>query len=149
MPSSSAAASSSSSSTSAAAFSDPRFRGFWGQSFYVEGVVGGVYSLLSSQAVQVNARFTYRSIVSCPQVDGHDVSNCFQEAGTYFGSLAVRASTGDWLRVVGGGVADGFAEVSSTRMVHDEEGVEQFRVQGDDEAGCSSAMHDRHCSTQA
>ena len=37
---------------------------------------------------------------------------------------------------------------SSARMVHDEEGVEQFRVQGDDEAGCSSAMHDRHC-TQA
>ena len=288
--SSSAVSSSSSSSTSAAAFSDPRFRGFWGQSFYVEGVVGGVYSLLSSQAVQVNARFTYRSIVSCPQVDGHDVSNCFQEAGTYFGSLAVRASTGDWLRVVGGGVADGFAEVSingqravqvgdvvniaehgdahtttatssspraglqlqrlrrllrgvaagggaqsqpsalrsthtathhteaatdysalptslptltvtrlsarqlrvqagdytlhidnmdgyvdlsavdvqcwacleqghlsldgllgqtwnsSARMVHDEEGVEQFRVQGDDEAGCSSAMHDRHCA---
>ena len=102
----------SSSSTSAAAFSDPRFRGFWGQSFYVEGVVGGVYSLLSSQAVQVNARFTYRSNVSCPQQDGHDVSNCFQEAGTYFGSLAVRASTGDWLRVVGGGVAAGFAEVS-------------------------------------
>ena len=114
VPSSSAAASSSSSSssTSAAAFSDPRFRGFWGQSFYVEGVVGGVYSLLSSQAVQVNARFTYRSNVSCPQQDGHDVSNCFQEAGTYFGSLAVRASTGDWLRVVGGGVAAGFAEVS-------------------------------------
>ena len=114
VPSSSAAASSSSSSssTSAAAFSDPRFRGFWGQSFYVEGVVGGVYSLLSSQAVQVNARFTYRSNVSCPQQDGHDVSNCFQEAGTYFGSLAVRASTGDWLRVVGGGVAQGFASVT-------------------------------------
>ena len=253
--------------------------------------MGGVYSLLSSQAVQVNARFTYRSIVSCPQVDGHDVSNCFQEAGTYFGSLAVRASTGDWLRVVGGGVADGFAEVSingqravqvgdvvniaehgdahtttatssspraglqlqrlrrllrgvaagggaqsqpsalrsthtathhteaatdysalptslptltvtrlsarqlrvqagdytlhidnmdgyvdlsevdvqcwacleqghlsldgllgqtwnsSARMVHDEEGVEQYRVVRDDEAGCSSAMHDRHCSS--
>ena len=103
---------SSSSSTSAAAFSDPRFRGFWGQSFYVEGVVGGVYSLITSQAVQVNARFVYLRAISCPQVDGHDVGNCFQEQGTYFGSLAVRVQGGDWLRVVGGGVDTGFASVT-------------------------------------
>ena len=99
------------SSTSAAAFSDPRFRGFWGQSFYVSGAVGGVYSLLTSPQLQLNARFTYLRNISCPHVDGHDVSNCFQEEGTYFGSMALRVQGGHWLSIVGGAVADGFASV--------------------------------------
>ena len=110
---SSSAASSSAgpSSTSAAAFSDPRFRGFWGQSFYVGGAVGGVYNLLSDAEVQVNAEFVYLRSISCPQVDGRDATNCFQEEGTYFGSISISVQGGHWLRIVGGGMADGFASV--------------------------------------
>ena len=99
------------SSTSAAAFSDPLFRGCWGQSFYVGGAVGGVYSLLTSPHMQLNARFVYLRNISCPVVEGRDVSNCFQEQGTFFGSMALRVQGGHWLRVVGGAVQDGFASV--------------------------------------
>ena len=73
--------------------------------------MGGVYSLLTSPHMQLNAQFVYLRNISCPQVEGRDVSNCFQEEGTYFGSMALRTHTGDWLRIVGGGVADGFTQV--------------------------------------
>ena len=101
-----------SSTSSASAYSDPRFVGFWGQQWYVEGVVGGVYNLLSDAQVQVNARFVYRSNVTCPVTeDGSPVERCFSEAGTYFGQVAIRVHEGKWLRVVGGPVAEGFASV--------------------------------------
>ena len=101
-----------SSTSSASAYSDPRFVGFWGQQWYVEGVVGGVYNLLSDAQVQVNARFVYRSNVTCPVTeDGSPVERCFSEAGTYFGQVAIRVHEGEWLRVVGGPVAEGFASV--------------------------------------
>ena len=74
--------------------------------------MGGVYSLLTSPHMQLNARFVYLRNISCPVVEGRDVSNCFQEQGTFFGSMALRVQDGDWLRIVGGPVADGFASVS-------------------------------------
>ena len=101
----------SSSTGSAAAFSDPRFRGFWGQSFYVGGVAGGVYNLLSDAEVQINAAFVYLRNLTCPVVDGRVVDNCFQHEGTYFGSLLVRVRGVQWIKVVGGGVEQGFAHV--------------------------------------
>ena len=120
MSSSAVSSSAAPSSTSAAAFSDPHFRGFWGQSFYVGGAVGGVYSLLTSPHMQLNARFVYLRNISCPVVEGRDVSNCFQEQGTFFGSMALRVQGGHWLRVVGGAVQDGFASV----QLHDGRTVE-------------------------
>ena len=101
-----------SSTSSASAYSDPRFVGFWGQQWYVEGVVGGVYNLLSDSQVQLNARFVYRSNVTCPVTeDGSPVERCFSEAGTYFGSIALRVTSGEWVTVAGGPVSSGFAAV--------------------------------------
>ena len=124
--------SSSSSTSSAAAFSDPRFVGFWGQSFYVGGVVGGVYSLLSDAEVQLNAMFVYRTNISCPVVEGRVVDNCFQHKGTYFGSVAVRVQGGEWVVVAGGGVEQGFSGVtlSDRREVHVGEEVSMGQVGG-------------------
>ena len=100
------------------AFSDPRFVGFWGQEWYVGGEAGGVYNLLSDSQVQVNALFVYLSNVTCPvQQDGTPVDQCFDEAGTYFGQVAIRVQGGEWVRVVGGPVTEGFASVDMAEGV--------------------------------
>ena len=116
--SSAAAAAAVASSTGAAAvFSDPRCVGFWGQSFYVGGVVGGVYSLLSDCDVQLSAQLVQLSNISCPYVPDINlggarvVDNCFEHAGTYFGQMTIRIPGGRWLRIVGGAVSSGFAQV--------------------------------------
>ena len=110
----------SASPTAGAAVSDPRFRGFWGQSFYVGGEVGGVYNLLSDAQVQVNAQFVYLRNVSCPQVDGRDATNCFEHEGTYFGALLIRVQQGPWLRIEAGAADVGFHAV----LLNDDEVVE-------------------------
>ena len=72
----------------------------------------GVYNLLSDAQVQVNAQLVWRSNVTCPvESDGRPVERCFAEAGTYFGALAVKVQSGEWLQVVGGSVVEGFASV--------------------------------------
>ena len=113
--SSSAADSSSSSSSSstgpASVVSDPRFVGFWGQSFFVTGSVGGVYNLLSDAAVQVNGYIVQLQSVSCPVIDGRAMERCFDEQGTYFGVLAIQVQGGDFIRITGGGSAHGFHSV--------------------------------------
>ena len=111
--SSSAVSSSSSSSTGVASvYSDPRFVGFWGQSFYVSGVVGGVYSLLSDACVQVNGYVVQLQSVSCPVLDGRKIERCFDEQGTYFAVLAVQVQGGTYVRLTGGAAQDGFHSVS-------------------------------------
>ena len=131
-----------SSTSSASAYSDPRFVGFWGQQWYVEGVVGGVYNLLSDSQVQLNARFVYRSNVTCPVTeDGSPVERCFSEAGTYFGSIALRVTSGEWVTVEGGAVHDGFASV----QLHDGTAVhagQTYRVLNSGGAGSSVASSD-------
>ena len=109
--SSPAVMSSSSSTGPAAAFSDPRFRGFWGQSFYVGGAVGGVYNLLSDAEVQVNAEFVYLRNITCPDVDGARMERCFEHEGTYFGSLSISVQGGDALLLRGGAHDSGFRSV--------------------------------------
>ena len=99
--------------TSAAAYSDPRFVGLWGQSFYVGGVAGGVYCLLSDAMVQVNAAFVYLTNITCPGSSSSQVrEHCFQEAGTYFGQLAVQVALGHYVTVTGGAHDAGFASVT-------------------------------------
>ena len=72
-----------------------------------------MYCLLSDAEVQVNARFVYLHNVTCPVAeDGTGVEHCFQEAGTYFGQLAIRVQGGHTLRVVGGDLLQGFAQVT-------------------------------------
>ena len=110
--SSSVSSSSSSSSTgAAAAYSDPRFVGFWGQSFFVGGRAGGVYNLLNDADVQVNAHFVQLSNVTCPLVDGRAAEHCYVEAGTYFGVLSVMVRGGAYVRITGGGHDEGFHSV--------------------------------------
>ena len=96
----------------ASARSDPRFVGFWGQSFFVTGSVGGVYNLLSDAAVQMNAYIVYLQSVSCPVIDGKAMVGCFDEKGTYFGVLAIQVQGGDYIRITGGPSASGFHSVS-------------------------------------
>ena len=112
LASSSASSSTSSSSTgAAAAYSDPRFVGFWGQSFFVGGRAGGVYNLLSDADVQANAHFVQLSNVTCPLVDGRAAERCYVEAGTYFGVLSVMVRGGAYVRITGGGHDEGFHSV--------------------------------------
>ena len=100
-----------SSTGAAAAYSDPRFVGFWGQSFFVGGRAGGVYNLLSDADVQANAHFVQLSNVTCPLVDGRAAERCYVEAGTYFGVLSVMVRGGAYVRITGGGHDEGFHSV--------------------------------------
>ena len=99
------------SSTAAAAFSDPRFVGFWGQSFYMSGQEGGIYSLISEEAVQVNALIFYLQRIRCPLIQGVPVPRCIDHSGTYFGVLAFCTSHGDQLRITAGESNEGFHSV--------------------------------------
>ena len=103
--------SSSPSSTATAAFSDPRFVGFWGQSFFVSGKQGSVYSLISDQEVQVNAYFFYLRHIRCPLLHGPSNERCINHPGTYFGVLAIFTSQGDHLRITAGEAEEGFHTV--------------------------------------
>ena len=103
--------SSSSSTGAAAAYSDPRFVGFWGQSFFVGGRAGCVYNLLSDADMQVNAYFVQLSNVTCPLVEGRAAERCYVEAGTYFGVLSVMVRGGSYVRITGGGHDEGFHSV--------------------------------------
>ena len=113
-PSSASAISSSPLSTSsastgpAAAYSDPRFVGFYGQSFYVSGVAGRVYNLLSDSSVTMNAYFVQLERIRCPQVNGLPMTHCFDHSGTYFGVLGIATRDGDHLRITAGDVDEGF-----------------------------------------
>ena len=111
MPMPTPSSTSSSSTGAAAAYSDPRFVGFWGQSFFVGGRAGGVYNLLSDADVQVNAHFVQLSNVTCPLVDGRAAERCYVEAGTYFGVLSVMVRGGAYVRITGGGHDEGFHSV--------------------------------------
>ena len=103
---------SSSSTGPASVVSDPRFIGFWGQSFYVSGAVGGVYNLLSDAQVQVNGYVVQLQHIRCPTVDARTMQRCFDEQGTYFGVLAIRVQGGDYVRIMAGEVDIGFHSVS-------------------------------------
>ena len=111
-PSSSAVSSSSSSSGNGAVYSDPFFFGFWRQTFYVHGVSGGVYSIISDEYVQLNARLTFLSNVTCPEVnETAPAVHCSSHPGTYCGSFALTTSNGDCLLITADGVAVGFGSV--------------------------------------
>ena len=102
----------SSSTGAASAVSDPRLVGFWGQSFFVSGAVGGVYCLLSDEVVQLNAYMVYLQRIRCPEVDGRVMQRCFDEAGQYFGVLSIRVQGGEYVRITAGAVDVGFHSVS-------------------------------------
>ena len=107
--------SSSSSSANGAAYSDPYFAGFWQQLFYVHGVAGQVYSLLSDAQVQLNARLVFLSNVTCPDTAPTSSParvHCSSHAGTYFGEMDLVTASGDRLTVRSGDVREGLREVT-------------------------------------
>ena len=98
----------------AAALGDPQFHGFRGQSYQVHGLDGGVYSLVSSASLQMNALFTFLRSGVCPVYPVHSTEqskNCWSHPGSYFGSLGLRTDGGDRLLIVAGGSHSGFAEI--------------------------------------
>jgi hypothetical protein len=104
---------SSSSTGPASAFSDPRFVGFWGQSFYVSGYASGVYTLISDADVLLNAYFVQLERIRCPLGDdGKPLDRCFDHPGTYFGVLAIVTAQGEHLRITAGEVDHGFKSVT-------------------------------------
>ena len=94
------------------AYSDPFFSGFFAQTFYIHGVAGGVYSVLSDAAVQLNTRLVLLHNISCPERESPVHVHCSSHAGTYFGEMAVSLSNGDRLHVVAGEGSVGFASVT-------------------------------------
>ena len=103
----------SSSTGAASAFSDPRFHGFWHQEFYVGGRDGAVYSLISDEAVQLNALFVQLERVRCPVLDdGRPMERCHDHSGTFFGVLAFVTRGGDHVRITAGDVSTGFHNVT-------------------------------------
>jgi hypothetical protein len=96
---------------SGSVYSDPYFYGFWRQTFYVHGLTGHVYSLISDRSIQFNARLVFLSNITCPSVSTSGV-HCSSHPGTYFGEMSLSSASGDRLHVVSGGVSDGFTLVS-------------------------------------
>ena len=87
-----------SSTASGRAYSDPYFAGFWQQVFYLHGRDGEVYSILSDELVQLNARLTFLTNITCPSSDQDTAPSaetarvhCSDHAGTYFGEMALTA----------------------------------------------------------
>ena len=110
--SSSAPRSPSSSTANGAAYSDPYFHGFWNQPYYVHGRPGSVYSLLSDQHTQLNARFVFLSNVTCPLLDEPAKVHCSSHPGTYFGEMGLVSRSGDRLYIASGDVDHGFGNVT-------------------------------------
>ena len=91
-----------------AALGDPQIVGFLGQSFQVHGLDGGVYSVISDEETQLNARFVFLSSGSCPPVSVLR-TQCWSHSGSYFGEVAVQSSSGARLLVQSGAAADGLS----------------------------------------
>lgn len=68
----------------ASAVGDPQITGFLGQSFQVHGAHNHVYSMISSQALQYNARFVFRSQGRC-----REGTECFAHPGQYLGEAGL------------------------------------------------------------
>jgi hypothetical protein len=72
---------------------DPSFVGLRGQTFQVHGMDGAVYSLLSSQCLQLNALFSFLDQGRCPLLPTglHD-TNCWSHPGSYLGAIGLRVT---------------------------------------------------------
>lgn len=63
---------------------DPQITGFLGQSFQVHGTSGAVYSMISSDKLQYNALFEFRSEGKC-----RAGTECFSHPGNYLGAVTM------------------------------------------------------------
>ena len=112
----------------AAASGDPQFRGFRGQSYQVHGLDQGVYSIISSPTLQMNALFTFLDAGACPAYPSSmstPPSHCWSHPGSYFGSLGLRTSGGDRLRIDAGDGRTGFAQLNlnNRSLLHHQQGT--------------------------
>ena len=91
---------------------DPQFVGLLGQSYQVHGIDGAVYSLISEQAAQVNARFAFLTGPRpCPAVQPSIA--CWSHDGSYLSELGLFTPNA-MLFVRAGPAATGFAAVELT-----------------------------------
>ena len=98
---------------------DPQFVGLLGQSYQVHGIDGAVYSIISEQAAQVNARFAFltgpRPCPSIKQAWSADEPAtsimCWSHDGSYLSELGLFTPTAQ-LFVQAGPAATGFAAVT-------------------------------------
>ena len=94
------------------AIGDPQLSGFLGQSFQVHGVSGQLYNLISTQQLQVNARFVFLGRGDCPIREGQRrATHCWSHPGSYFSDLSVETADGSRLAVVAGPADAGFLSV--------------------------------------
>ena len=88
---------------------DPQFVGLLGQSYQVHGIDGAVYSLISEQAAQVNARFAFLTGPRpCPAVQPSIA--CWSHDGSYLSELGLFTPSAR-LFIRAGPAATGFAAV--------------------------------------
>ena len=88
---------------------DPQFVGLLGQSYQVHGIDGAVYSLISEQAAQVNARFAFLTGPRpCPAVQPSIA--CWSHDGSYLSELGLFTPNA-MLFVRAGPATTGFAAV--------------------------------------
>ena len=93
---------------------DPQFVGLRGQQYQVHGVAGEVYNIVSSAALQYNARFVFLDSGACPVVDGKlQRKGCYSHPGSYLGELGLKtAGERELIRLEAGGAQQGFAAVT-------------------------------------
>jgi len=96
------------------AVGDPQFSGLSGQSYQIHGIDGGIYSIITEQCLQMNARFVFLSSGECPVYNNNDKmkpSNCWSHPGSYFGLLSFMTIHGDQILVEAGGSKTGFNKI--------------------------------------
>jgi len=104
---------------------DPQFLGLRGQSYQVHGVPGEIYSIVSTPAMQYNARFVFLDGGECPVIDGQPLTGCWSHPGTYLGELGLKTNHGDRIRIRSGSAQEGLKLVEvNGRPVDIEESVE-------------------------
>jgi len=105
-------------STPVSVLGDPQFVGLRGQSYQVHGIDGAVYSIISEQQAQVNARFAFLTGPRpCPSVqqqwsDSEPATaiSCWSHDGSYLSELALFTPSAR-LFIQAGPAATGFAAV--------------------------------------
>ena len=101
---------------------DPTFYGFHGQVFQVHGIAGYIFNLLTSSALQLNARFDFLDSNSHSLNQGEQASlrssnsalpntPAYAHAGTYLGLLGLRLGASS-LHITPGAYVTGFKSVT-------------------------------------
>ena len=89
---------------------DPSFVGLRGQQYQVHGLDGAVYSIISDDGLQINARFAFLSGGRCPSIP--TPSQCWTHPGSYLSEFGIVTDSGDRLAIHSGSWQQGFSAVT-------------------------------------